>query len=234
MSDVMTGSFFGNTERVFIYEEGPRRRSSSCVRRWWSSTATTSGSETSPAIPIRAHNPDLFGDAPIGLAPMGGGRPEDGDARERPARDSTPYDVTVYVRAARTRGGKAGEGRIAPRRHHRPLGASLAQRGGLSEGFRRSRRPSRLARVIASSPNRFWTSSRTRSRGEGPWAPRTGRAAASPRRSGRRRSRGAAPSCRGAPRRRAPRPRGRARCRSRWLPSGCARASWCGSPRPGT
>ena len=41
------------------------------------------------------------------------------------------------------------------------------QRGGLSEGLRRSRRPRRLARVIASSPKRFVTSSRTLSSGEG-------------------------------------------------------------------
>ena len=47
------------------------------------------------------------------------------------------------------------------------LRRALAQRGGLSEGLRRSRRPRRLARVIASSPKRFATSSRTRSTGEG-------------------------------------------------------------------
>ncbi len=43
----------------------------------------------------------------------------------------------------------------------------VPQRGGLSEGFLRSRRPRRLARVIASSPKRFTTASRTRSRGAG-------------------------------------------------------------------
>ncbi len=124
---------------------------------------------------------------------------------------------------------------VAPWRHRRPVRLRRAQRGGLSEGFRRSRRPRRLARVMASSPNRFWTSSRTRSSGEGTLG------------SSNRASWGFAVAEVGrvdpekphlpAPVHLGEQLGGHAeerRCRSRWLPSACARGSWCGSPRPGT
>ena len=81
----------------------------------------------------------------------------------RGSRDRRPGASTSTASRARRR-------RTPTSRCARAAAASRAavhQRGGLSEGLRRSRRPRRLARVIASSPKRFVTSSRTLSSGEG-------------------------------------------------------------------
>jgi hypothetical protein len=108
-----TVALFGKTERVFIYEEGAGEF---LVRP---AVVVVDGNHIRfrnfTSYPVELNSPELFGAAPIGLAPSG----SSGDRRTvllvnaRPGFN--PYDVTVFVQGAQRRGeAKLAQGNSRP------------------------------------------------------------------------------------------------------------------------